>query len=34
MEINENNVEVDLQVGLIKGIKSTSPCPDCGHFIN
>jgi hypothetical protein len=28
------NVGVDLQVGLVKGTKSTSPCPDRGHFLN
>jgi hypothetical protein len=31
MKIKGENVGVDLQVGLIKGTKSTSPCPDRGN---
>jgi hypothetical protein len=34
MDIKGENVGVDLQVGLVKGTKSTSPCPDRGQSLN
>jgi hypothetical protein len=34
MKIKGKNIEVDLQVGLVKVIKSTSSCPDLGQSLN
>jgi hypothetical protein len=31
---SRGDVEVNLQMGLVKGTKSTSPYPELAHFLN